>query len=57
LLNKTIEVGAFSEIIKEKRSMNTALNVLRMLENNGLKIVNVKYSDHVYEITSIREKA
>jgi CTP synthase (UTP-ammonia lyase) len=56
ILNKTIESKTFSDIIKEKRSINTALNVMKMLESNGLKISTVKYSDYIYEIVSIREK-
>lgn len=55
LVNNDIGAGEISDLIKNKRSINTALNVISLLEDNGLKIINVKYNNFLYEIVAKRD--
>lgn len=45
-----------SQLIKNKRSISTALNIVSLLSSMGLSISSVKYNQHLYEIAATREQ-
>ena len=55
LISNDIGVGDISDLIKDKKSINTALNIILLLESNGLTVVSFTYNKFLYEITAKRE--
>jgi hypothetical protein len=55
LIDNFIGVGEISDLIKDKRSISTALNTIAIAEENGLKISTVKFNNYMYEIVCVRE--
>lgn len=55
LIDNAISVVEISELIKDKKSISTALNTILMLEQAELKISTIKFNHNLYEIISVRE--
>lgn len=54
-LNHEMSIGEVSNLIKNKKSINTALNVIKSLSQIGLNISSIKYNQYLYEIVALRE--